>query len=342
VVTVANGEQTAELSTHCRLVVDALLKGRVVPFLGAGVNLCDRPSGAVWNATDGKYLPKGWELAEHLAERFHYPVSQANLGGCPDPTSHLDLARVSQYGATLMDEGPLYDELRAVFRPRFVPTAVHTFLAGLRSPQPERIEDSHPLLATTNYDDLMEQALGKGNFDLVFYDADAQPRPIFWHEAPGVAAQQIENPPAYAYEFFKDRPVVLKVHGTIDRANAERESFVITEDQYIEYLSEEPMEKLLPPRLLQKMREKHHLLFLGYSLRDWNFRVFLRHLKRNARQRYRSWAVLLGADEVEKRFWEQNGVDIVNVDLRTYVDALQQELDSRQTGRGTAPVKADG
>jgi len=70
------------------------------------------------------------------------------------------------------------------------------------------------------------------------------------------------------------------VHGTIDRANADRESFVITEDQYIEYLSEEPMEKLLPPRLLQKMREKHHLLFLGYSLHDWNFRVFLRRLKR--------------------------------------------------------------
>jgi hypothetical protein len=252
------------------------------------------------------------------------------LGGCPDPTSHLDLARVSQYGATLLDEGPLYEELRAVFRPQFVPMAVHTFLAALRSPQAERPEDRYPLLVTTNYDDLMEQAIGEGNFDLVFYDADAEPRPIFWHVAPGEEAQPIPDPGSYAYEFFKDRPVVLKVHGTIDRSSPERESFVITEDQYIEYLSEEPMEKLLPPRLLQKMREKHHVLFLGYSLRDWNFRVFLRRLKRNPRQRYRSWAVLLGADDMEKRFWEQNGVDIVNVNLRTYVDALQQELNSRR------------
>lgn len=325
-----NGEQTAELRWHSRLVVDALLRGRVVPFLGAGVNLCDRPPNLVWDAESATYPPSGRELAEHLAQQFHFPVSQASLAGCPDPTLHLDLARVSQYGATLLDEGPLYDELRAVFSPQFPTTAVHTFLAGLRAPQPERPEDSHPLFVTTNYDDLMEQALGEGRFDLVFYDADAEPRPIFWHAAPGVAAEPIKDPVSYTYEFFKDRPVVLKVHGTIDRADPDRESFVITEDQYIEYLSEEPMEKLLPPRLLQKMREKHHLLFLGYSLRDWNFRVFLRRLKRNPRQRYRSWAVLLGADEVEKRFWEQNGVDIVNVDLKSYVDdALQQELNSR-------------
>jgi len=164
---------------------------------------------------------------------------------------------------------------------------------------------------------------------LVFYDADAEPRPIFWHAAPGLAARPIQDPNGYPYEFFKDRPVVLKVHGTINRSDPDRETFVITEDQYIQYLSEEPMEKLLPPRLLQKMREKHHLLFLGYSLRDWNFRVFLRRLKRSTSKRYRSWAVLLGADEVEARFWEQNGVDIVNVDLRTYVDALQKELNSR-------------
>lgn len=288
------------------------------------------------------FPPSGRELAEHLAHwsRYPIPVSRDKLAGCPDPASHLDLARISQYGATLLDEGPLYDELRAVFGPltdearkagrqEFQPTAVHTFLAGLRSPQAERIEDQHPLFVTTNYDDLMEQALGSGKFDLVFYDADAQPRPVFWHQAPGVAAQPIQDPGSYSYEFFKDRPVVLKVHGTIDRANAGRESFVITEDQYIEYLSEEPMERLLPPRLLQRMREKHHLLFLGYSLHDWNFRVFLRRLKRNPRQRYRPWAVLLGADEVEKRFWEQNGVEIVNADLRTYIDALRQELSSR-------------
>lgn len=274
-----------------------------------------------------------------MAQWSRYPVSQASLAACPDPTSHFDLARISQYGATLLDEGPLYEELHAIFgapsdeakqagRQEFQPTAVHTFLAGLRAPQAQLI-DRHPLFVTSNYDDLIERALGEGKFDLVYYDADAKPRPVFWHAAPGLATQQILDPTGYSYQFFQDRPVVLKVHGTINRSDPDRETFVITEDQYIQYLSEEPMEKLLPPRLLQKMREKHHLLFLGYSLRDWNFRVFLRRLKRSPSKRFRSWAVLLGADEVEAKFWEQNGVDIVNVDLRTYVDALQKELNSR-------------
>ena len=54
-----NGAAAPELQTHGRIVVDALLKGRVVPFLGAGVNLCGRPSDAVWKAAEEKYLPKG-------------------------------------------------------------------------------------------------------------------------------------------------------------------------------------------------------------------------------------------------------------------------------------------
>jgi len=139
----ANAERIGDLTKHCPLVVDALLKGRVVPFLGAGVNLCDRPSDLVWEVTNAMCPPSGSELAKYLAQWSHYPVSQASLAACPDPTSHFDLARISQYGATLLEEGPLYEQLHTVFgapsdeekragRQEFQPTAVHTFLAGLR------------------------------------------------------------------------------------------------------------------------------------------------------------------------------------------------------------------
>lgn len=53
----ANAERIGDLSKHCPLVVDALLKGRVVPFLGAGVNLCDRPADLVWEVTKAMYPP---------------------------------------------------------------------------------------------------------------------------------------------------------------------------------------------------------------------------------------------------------------------------------------------
>lgn len=52
---------------HARLVANKLLEGRVVPFLGAGVNLCDRPDGFVWEGSEQRYLPSGWELARELA-----------------------------------------------------------------------------------------------------------------------------------------------------------------------------------------------------------------------------------------------------------------------------------
>jgi hypothetical protein len=123
--------------------------------------------------------------------------------------------------------------------------------------------------------------------------------------------------------------VVLKIHGTVNRSDQEREGFVITEDQYIEYLAEEPLDNMLPPSILGKMRDMHHLLFLGYSLRDWNFRVFFRRLKRN-RKKFKAWAVLLPAEGAERQaeiqFWMKNGVDIIEQPLGDYIRDLAAEL----------------
>lgn len=321
-----------QLRTQCGFVVDALLSGRVVPFLGAGVNLCDRPKGSPrWQKPGADVgLPSGRELAEYLTEKFHYPALQkcakcGNQALQPD----LDLARVSQYGVMQLNEGPLYEALRPIFMNLLAPTSVHHFLAHLPIPNADHDEDKFPLIVTTNYDDLTERAIGDVNYDLVFYNSSDDP-PRFWHKEPGKAAQRIEGAAnEYPYHFFEKRPVVLKIHGTIDRSDEEREGVVITEDHYIQYLAEEPLENFLPSALLKKMRQKHHLLFLGYSLRDWNFRVFLRRLKRNPKERYKAWAVLRTDDETEEQFWGKNDIHILNVELRLFVDELQRQLAER-------------
>ena len=76
--------ETADLDKHCTDVLTRMARGSVVPFLGAGVNLCGRPPGADWSKDT--YLPDGGELAEHFAERYGYP----------GPDRH-DLGRVSQF-----------------------------------------------------------------------------------------------------------------------------------------------------------------------------------------------------------------------------------------------------
>ena len=60
---------------HYWLVANRLLEGRVIPFLGAGANLCGRRHDATWSV--GSHLPSGAELATYLADKSRYPDDPA-------------------------------------------------------------------------------------------------------------------------------------------------------------------------------------------------------------------------------------------------------------------------
>jgi hypothetical protein len=62
---------------HYATVMRSMAEGRVVPLLGAGVNLCDRPDGQAWQ--QGRYLPNGGELAEYLAGIFYFPSPRTGI-----------------------------------------------------------------------------------------------------------------------------------------------------------------------------------------------------------------------------------------------------------------------
>jgi len=299
------------MDQHSADVIDALLRGRLVPFLGAGVNLCNRPESPPVNWTrPGEWLPNGTELASYLAVRFRYPIRSQ---------SDIELARVSQFGATRLGPGALYDELDDVFHHDYALTDVHRFLASLNfaAPNARLPWARHILIVTSNYDDLMERAICDSDCDLVFYDPEnpdpgGAPRGRFLHKRPGAEPEPIDRPNEYDYPFFESRAVVLKIHGTVGRP------VVITEDHYIDYLADEAFAKL-PKRILLRLCNSH-LLFLGYSLRDWNFRVFLRRIKRNSSQDFTSWAIVKNIDAEEPEFWRQRArVEIISRDLREYV-----------------------
>jgi hypothetical protein len=332
-----DASSSASSRLHFSLVSDAILRGRLVPFLGAGVNLCDRPHDLAWNAESTLHLPNGNELANELAKQVAVTCpNPCTYERCPMPR---DLAHTSQQLVTFLDEGPLYELLHNIFSVNVLPTSAHRFIASLSkgNNKAQRRGDRHQLIVTTNYDDLMERALNEAqvSFDLVFFDPDIRPGGGFCPRNPKGAIRAIEDANGDATPFCEERPVLLKVHGTV-QAQREHEGFVITEDQYIEYLSEAPLETLLPSTLLAKLRD-NHLLFLGYSLRDWNSRVFLRRLKRSPRHKFRSWAVMLSAHEAEQRFWTRNGVDVVVMVLNEYFELLKGELVSRGPENGAHP-----
>jgi hypothetical protein len=303
------------LQAHYSRVTQAIVDGRVVPLLGAGVNLCGRPDKTPWQR--GQYLPSGYELAQYLAEKFSYPQEEV-----------MDLVRVSQYASIMEGSGPLYEKLRDLFDADYPTTSLHQLLASI--PGMLRAKGYNPryqLIVTTNYDDVLERAFTAANepYDLVSYVADGDKRGKFLHRLQDGQTRLIEIPNQYLDLSLDTRTVILKIHGAIDRLDSERDSFVITEDHYIDFLTRTDISNLLPITLAVELR-KSHFLFLGYGLRDWNLRVILHRIWGEQKLTYKSWAVQLNPGPLDHEFWQKRGVEIFNVRLEDYVKALETRL----------------
>jgi hypothetical protein len=307
----------ATLQQHYTHLVTFLLDGRVVPFLGAGANLCGRPSGVMWPDRNRHYLPSGAELSAYLSKEFNTPS---------DP----DLARVSQFVSLTTGTGGLFGSLHDVFDHDYPPTALHRLLAGFPSLLRAKGHPSrHQLIVTTNYDDVLERAFAEANepFDLVTYISDGETRGKFLHADPDGSSRVIDIPNQYRDLSLEKRTIILKIHGAINRAVADGEgdSYVITEDHYIDYLTRTDLANLIPVTLTAKLR-KSHFLFLGYGLRDWNLRVILHRIAGEQRLNYQSWAIQRHPTTLDEKFWGRRDVDILDIDLARYIAAVRGRL----------------
>jgi hypothetical protein len=301
--------------SHFQLVAKFIRKGSVVPFLGAGVNLSDRLPGDAF--TPGHFLPSGSELGQQLAEAFFYSGDQ-------------NLARVSQYIAVKAGMGELYDHLHGVFDFDYAPTSLHRFLAAVPGVIRRQGFERYQLILTTNYDDALERAFDDlcEPYDLITYISEGAHRGKCRHVAPDGAVTIVERPNEYHAVSSETRTVIAKIHGAVDRGNADDDSFVITEDDYIDYLvSGTEITELLPTHIAAKLMGKTHFLFLGYGLRDWNLRVILRRIWGQQVLGETSWAVLDQVDEVDRAWWQRWGpMELEEVPLKDYVPRLQKAL----------------
>lgn len=311
------------LLSHLQRVFKALLDGELVFFLGAGANLCGRPSGEAWMR--GKYLPNSNELASYLAKEFHYPTQ-----------SQRELVRVSQYAEVMMGAAPLYNKLRYIFDADYPPTRIHYLLAEL--PQILRkkgCENPFQLIVTTNYDDVLERAFQQYDqeYDLVIYLAETDQRGKFEHYPPNGNSKIIDKPNEYLDLLLEERSVILKIHGAIARNNPGHDSFVITEDHYIDYLSRTDISSFIPLKLKEYLHNSH-FLFCGYSLRDWNLRVILQRIWGEQKLRFASWAVQVDPEELDQKYWMRRDVEILDSSLDEYVIALQEYIQSHSDSGG--------
>ena len=293
---------------HFGDVVTAFLGGRLVFIVGAGVNHPGEP------AENG--LPGPAEVASHLARSFD----------CP-PDYSRDLAHVAEYVALTKGVGPLYDELHTLFDCDSAPGPVHRTLAELAGVLRAR-GGPHQLIVTTNFDDVLEQAFREAGeeFDVVSYLALGPNRGKFLHVGSDGSAALVAVPNAYTEISLERMPVILKIHGGIDRRpDREWESFVVSEDDHIDYLAQAEIAVVLPVTLAAKLR-RSHFLFLGYPLHAWSLRVFLHRVWGRERLGYRSWAIGPQPEAIEQELWRQRGIDLFDVPLDEYVAGLASRI----------------
>jgi DNA-binding SARP family transcriptional activator len=292
VLDVAAGQPIRE--DHFEEVLGVLLAGRLVTVLGTDVA----------------------ELSDRLAERFEYAGDGAGL------------PRVAQYVSVMKGSGPLYDEVHALLDSDIAPSPVHHFFASIPAVLRER-GIPHQLIVTTSYDLALEAALlGAGEeFDVVSYIATGPARGKFCHIAPDGVGHLIDVPNTYVTELsLERRTVILKLHGQVDRGpDREWESFVITEDDYIDYLAETGVTSAVPIALAAKLR-RSHFLFLGYTMADWNLRLVLNRLWSDQPLSYRSWAVQPDAMPLEREFWKRRDVDVHELPLEQYIAMLAEQV----------------
>ncbi|MGB3219865.1 MAG: SIR2 family protein, partial [Anaerolineae bacterium] len=317
-------------------ILNALLEGRLVPFLGWELGHVGRPPQDGW--VKGRYLPGADEIANFLTQK---------LGGAP--ASGQSLLQISQ--VTSLTDGPeaLYERLHEIYAADYPPTILHRLLAELprrlaAKGYPHNKPDHRYVYFSTAFDTLLEQAFAQAGqpYHLFAYRhrfADSSGRVQegrFVHIPPGAdpgsEPRELLTPNTYnAHDIGPDgqpdrRPIIVKLCG--QRVTADVDSVVVTEDQFLDYLPAQEIGSLLPPTLLQQVR-KRSFVFFGFSLYEWHFRLIWQRMKTQKTSLHgKSWAVLANPSAIEQKFWQSLGIEPMTAAPEAVAATLNEWLDT--------------
>lgn len=292
--------------------------GKVVPFLGAGASIVNRPSGVDWNPKNPAFPPSGRELSNFLAQETMFPSEIA--------ADRDDLARVSSYYVDVSGRRTLRERLREILNHDYEIGRLHRFLASI---------PMHQVIVVTNYDTVLEQAFREAGrpYDLVVYPADRKDiaNAVLWW--PHGQSEPVVKAPNELCIDTTQTSVIFKMHGTLETADAKWDNFVITEEDYVEFLSRMTANTAVPSMFYECFRERS-FLFLGYSLNDWNLRVILKNLSKFFLPRTAgveddevlpSWAIQFKPSELARKLWERRNVSIFDLTLDEFTARMQAQ-----------------
>lgn len=243
-------------------LLDAIRGGRCTPILGSGIS--------------ENLFGSRREIAARWAEEYRFPLA---------PFAREDLPEVAQYLA--VNQSPIFpreglgkylrQEIWRRYGPQLAPDLQNAqlpqLIAGVgewkRKQDPS---DAHAVLAalpfpifiTTNPDNLLVEALKAAG-------KDPQVELCKWNEDMEFESIYKREPD---YRPDEKRPLVYCLFGQFN----DLDSMVVTEDDYFDYLIGVTSNKDLIPGVVRRALADSALLFLGFQLDDWNFRVLYRSI----------------------------------------------------------------
>jgi hypothetical protein len=263
---------------------DALLnnisEGRCTPILGYGLL--------------EPLLGSSRDIARRWAETYHFPLASDDSD---------DLPQVAQYLAVQQDYVFPRDELKSYLRTEILRrygavlpesfssapieqllSAVASRSRSLDQMEPHRVIARLPckIYVTTKPDNLLAEAL---------LENQKHPQVALcpWNEGIEQSPMIFNDDPTYLPSV--ETPLVYHLFGHLDRVD----SLVLTEDDYFDYLIGVTTNKELIPSGVRRALTDSALLFLGFQMDDWNFRVLFRSLMsqqgRGRRKKYAHVAV---------------------------------------------------
>jgi hypothetical protein len=285
------------------LLLRRIKDGKCTPLLGAGVRA-------------GK-IPVGSQIAREWAKKYDYPMKDSD-----------DLTRVAQFVAVTKDHmtpkeemcNKIKEMLKEVAPKYFeIPDEPHGVLADLPL----------PVYITTNYDDLMVQALksrGKAPVQEI----------CRWNNRIKKSRRRSSD-----FDPTPEKPLVFHLHGTYEIP----ESLVLTEDDYLDFLAAISSNKKLLPASIQEAFTGSSLLFLGYRTADWDFRVLYRilaeYLEESTRRKHYSVQLMPGdvsETQIEKaqnylyRYFEEFDIQVYWQDCREFTRELRTRWEAFNRG----------
>lgn len=267
-------------------LMDDIREGLCLPILGTGV-------------TDS-LLGSRRDIAQRWASTFNFPMAPYYRGNLPQVAQYLSVtlttrfprtrlmeylrtSLLERYGAQLPEAvktGPLEELIAAAWsvRHRDHPDDPITVLARLPI----------PIYVTTHITDLLADALREAGRDPVV-------ELCRWTDDVSWPDSALEADPDY--QPSAARPLVYHLFGHLSRP----QSVVLTEDDYFDFLINVSEDKARIPPLVRRRFADRGLMFLGFSVEDWDFRVLFRSVMKQEgsgrRDKYTNVAVQIDPEE---------------------------------------------